>query len=86
MIIENKAETRNSNQKAVFQTSDPVKSLAELAHIMLNLRHQTRQFDTHFGYQNRMNKRRWEAAADKWLADHIVPEETESLNEQNTEA
>lgn len=75
VTTENKAETRNSTVKAVFEVDDPMKELAELAHIVLNLRHHSRLFDTHFGFQNRINKRHWEAKADRWVNEHKVKTE-----------
>lgn len=74
MNTERQTQTRNSGFKAVFEVADPVKELAELAHIMLNLRQYTRRYDTHFGYDNRNNKRRWEEKADQWIARHQVRE------------
>jgi hypothetical protein len=66
----NKAETRNSALKGEFQVDDPLKAASELAHILLNLRHHTTLFDTHFGYANRVNKKHWEQKADRWLTAH----------------
>lgn len=68
-------QTRNSTLKAVFEVENAEKALAELAHIMLNLRHSTRLFDRHFGYHNRVKKRTWEAQADRWLAKHKIEEQ-----------
>jgi hypothetical protein len=65
----------NRNINTVFQTSDPMKDLDELAHILLNLRHHTRRWDEHFGSVNKDNKKRWEAAADRWIEKHKKPDE-----------
>lgn len=64
--------------KATFEVSDPVQSLAELAHIMLNLRQHTRQYDIKLGSDARNRKRFWEEKADTWISKHIVNDKTEN--------
>lgn len=71
-------DTAGATVKATFEVADPVQALAELAHITLNLRHYTKRFDTHFGYDNRLRKRHWEARADQWMSKHIVNDKTET--------
>lgn len=68
----------NRALKATFEVAEPVEALAELAHIMLNLRQHTRQFDLKFGSKARNRKRYWEEKADTWLSKHIVNDKTEN--------
>lgn len=53
-----------------FVTTDPVTDLAELAHIMLNLRFWSKEWHRSYGTPNRIAKERWEAKADEWIEQH----------------
>jgi hypothetical protein len=75
----NKAATRNSSLKGVFDVEDPLKAASELAHILLNLRHWTRLYDRHFGYHNKDRKRHWEAKADRWISQHVDKETIQEI-------
>jgi hypothetical protein len=58
------------SQEKTFVTTDPVTDLAELAHIILNLRHRTKLFDEYYGTDNRISKKHWEVKADEWIEKH----------------
>lgn len=54
-----------------FLTGDPVQDLADLSHIVLNLRHHSKLFNEHYGPVHKGNKKYWEGKADEWLNNHI---------------
>jgi len=81
----NKAETRNSTLKETFVVTDPLKEASELAHILLNLRFHTKNWDQHFGYENRLKKKHWEEKADKWLEDHRKKDSSSINKNQSNE-
>jgi hypothetical protein len=62
------------SQGVKFVTNDPAKDLADLTHIMLNLRKHTKLFDIHYGSEHKRNKQRWEQNADEWLQSHVKPD------------
>lgn len=52
--------------------------LIEAARILYYLNYYTRQWQQHFGYENRRNRDRWQSIADKWLSQNV---QIETINE-----
>lgn len=59
------------NDPVTFHSDDPAADLAELVHIVLNLRHHSIKWSYDYGEANKRNKKRWELRLDKWLGEHI---------------
>jgi hypothetical protein len=64
-------------QKVIIITADPVNDLAELWHIIHNLRRVTLKFDNELGSANKENKKYWERKADEFIETHT--KKTQSL-------
>lgn len=71
--------------KKIIQTSDPMGDLAEVSHILINLRHATKEWMEHYGAYTRTNKIYWENKADTWLAGHEKAQDAAQPDENSSE-
>lgn len=62
-----------SNFKIRITTGEgATKEYLELAQILINLRITTKYWQTYYGSVNRVEMKRWEDRADKWIEEHKI--------------